>query len=59
MQVTAQVTDSVLYQGSDTQTINIPTTTSFRDPQRVAQGPKPGHGKGRGSLLADFAQNLN
>jgi len=33
IQVTAQVTDSVLYQGSDTQTITVaPTTTGFRAP---------------------------
>jgi hypothetical protein len=32
IQVQAEITDSVLYQGSDTQTININTTTSFRTP---------------------------
>jgi penicillin-binding protein 1A len=37
IQITAQVTDSVLYQGSDTQSITIKTTTSFR-PQQTTSG---------------------
>jgi len=47
VQITAQVTDSVLYQGSDTQTITIPTTTSFRD-QTNGQGSGNGRGRGNG-----------
>jgi penicillin-binding protein 1A len=50
IQITAQVTDSVLYQGSDTQSITIKTTTSFR-PQTTSG--KAGGGRGK-STLANF-----
>jgi len=47
IQVMAEVTDSVLYQGSDTQTITIPTTTSFKVPTSSggAGNGRAGNGK--------------
>lgn len=63
MQVTAQVTDSVLYQGSDTQTITVtsqPTTTGFDNQNSSGNGPNPGKGKGknRTNPYANVVQNL-
>ena len=51
IQVTAQVTDSVLYQGSDTQTIVIPNTTSFSNPTTSAGGGPEGFGSRLSSFL--------
>lgn len=52
IEVTAQVTDSVLYQGTDTATITVqPATTSFlrRSPPTSGKG---GNGKGKGALAS-------
>jgi membrane peptidoglycan carboxypeptidase len=52
IQVTAQVTDSVLYQGSDTQTISVtPTTTGFRAPT-TSGGAGNGGADGVGNIFA-------
>ncbi len=48
IQVTANVTDSVLYQGSDTQSITIPNTTSF------FRMPTSGGGSGGGGNPNDL-----
>lgn len=45
VQVTAQVTDSVLYQGSDTQTVTIANTTSFNGFPTTSGGD--GNGRNR------------
>lgn len=44
VQIEAQITDSVLYQGTDTQTVNIADTTSFRTP--TISGGNGGNGGG-------------
>ncbi|HUB92914.1 MAG TPA: transglycosylase domain-containing protein [Verrucomicrobiae bacterium] len=52
IQITAQVTDSVLYQQSDTQTLNIPQqTTSFREPT-TSGGAGDGHNPPNGVLTS-------
>jgi hypothetical protein len=51
VQITAQVTDSVLYQGSDTQTITIPTTTTGFRMQTNSGGAGRG-GRGNNTLAS-------
>jgi penicillin-binding protein 1A len=56
IQVTAQVTDSVLYQGSDTQTVTITGTTGFRSP--TTSGGSGGDGGRNSGVLATYARHL-
>jgi penicillin-binding protein 1A len=46
VQLEAQVTDSVLYQGTDTKTVNIKSTSAFKD-QTTSGGTGGGNGRGR------------
>lgn len=49
VQIQAQVIDSVLYQGTDTQTVNVQSTTSFK-PQKTTSG-----GRGKDDPIAALA----